>query len=379
MTLVEIKAKSILRKMRRRPLQPARSGWAASCVDSWFVSGSGMNLYRGCAHDCAYCDGRAEKYRVDGEFGSEIQVKINAVEVLRRELRRDRPGQQELWPLTSPRRGGFVLLGGGVGDSYQPVEARYRIARQTLELLAELQIPVHVLTKSALVLRDADVLERIARTAGALVSFSLSSADDELSAVFEPGAAPPSERLRALAALKDRGIAGGVFLMPVIPFVTDSARHIEATVAAAVAAGARYVLFGGMTLKQGRQKDHFLAVLGKFRPDLLPRYAGLYPPPPEGRPDWGNAPAEYYRRVTRIFAAAARNNRVPPRIPRTLWKDVLGGNDLVRVLLDQIRELQAMAEISLPARPVRELTREIQAEGTCGLYERLMSAYLPVT
>ena len=63
----------------------------------------------------------------------------------------------------------------------------------------------------------------------------------------------------------------------------------------------------------------------------------------------------------------------------TLWKDVLGGNDLVRVLLNQIRELQAMAEISLSARPVRELTREIQAEGTCGLYERLMSAYLPVT
>ena len=365
MTLCEIKAKSILRKMRH--------------VDSWFVSGSGLNLYRGCAHDCAYCDGRAEKYRVEGEFGSEIQVKVNAVEVLRRELGQDRPGQREFWPLTSPGRGGFILLGGGVGDSYQPVEARYGIARQTLELFAELKIPVHVLTKSALVLRDADVLERIARSAGALVSFSLSSADDNLSEVLEPGATPPSERLRALAMLKDCGIAGGVFLMPVIPFVADSERHIEATVAAAVSAGARYVLFGGMTLKQGRQKDHFLAALKKFRPDLLPRYTDLYPPPPEGRPDWGNAPPDYYRRVIRIFAAAARNNRVPPRIPLTLFKDVVDGNDLVTVLLNQIRDLQAMAEKNLPARPVRELTREIQAEGTCGLYERLMSAYLPGT
>ena len=353
MTLVEIKAKSILRKM--------------SGIDSWFVSSSGMNLYRGCAHDCAYCDGRAEKYRVEGEFGSEIQVKVNAVEVLRRELGRDRPGQGEFWPLTSPRRGGFVLLGGGVGDSYQPVEARYRIARQTLELFAELKVPVHVLTKSALVLRDADVLERIARTAGALVSFSLSSADDELSAVFEPGAPPPSERLRALATLKERGIPGGVFLMPVIPFVTDSQRHIEETVAAAVSAGARYVLFGGMTLKQGRQKEHFLATIGKFQPDLLPRYAGLYPPPPAGRPDWGNAPPDYYRRVIRIFAAAARNNRVPPRIPLTLLKDVLVGNDLDTVLRDQVRDLRAMAEENLPARTDFDL------------YERLMSAYMPVT
>jgi DNA repair photolyase len=364
MTLVEIKAKSILRKVRH--------------VDSWFVSGSGMNLYRGCAHDCAYCDGRAETYRVEGEFGSEIQVKINAVEVLRRELGRDRPGQRELWPLTFPWRGGFILLGGGVGDSYQPAEARYGIARRTLELFAELEIPVHVLTKSTLVLRDADLLERIARTAGALVSFSLSSADDTLSRIFEPGAAPPSERLSALAALKDRGIAGGVFLMPVIPCVTDSAGQIEATVAAAVTAGARYVLFGGMTLKQGRQSEHFLAALGRLRADLLPRYAGLYPPPSEGRPDWGNAPPAYYRGVTRIFAAAARNIRVPPRIPRTLFKDVLGGDDLVRVLLDQIRDLQAMAGVSPPAEPDSELRREIQAEGTCGLYERLMSEYLPV-
>jgi hypothetical protein len=155
--------------------------------------------------------------------------------------------------------------------------------------------------------------------------------------------------------------------MPVIPFVSDSERHIEATVAAAVSAGARYVLFGGMTLKQGRQKEHFLSALKKFRPELLPRFAGLYPPPPAGRPDWGNAPPDYYRRITRIFAAAARNNSVPPRIPLTLFKDVVVGNDLVAVLRDQIRDLQAMAEVRLPAQPVSSL------------YERLMSAYLPVT
>src|SRR5512137_89209 len=89
----ESKAKSILRKHKK--------------IDSWFVSRYGMNLYRGCTHNCVYCDGRAEGYYVDGEFGTDVSVKVNAVDVLRRELdpRRKR----------TPLQPGYILLGGGVG------------------------------------------------------------------------------------------------------------------------------------------------------------------------------------------------------------------------------------------------------------------------
>jgi DNA repair photolyase len=384
MTAREIEAKSVLRRFRR--------------IDSWFVAKSGLNLYRGCAHDCAYCDGRAEKYRVEGLAAaatgtasfSEVAIKVNAVEVLRRELVPKRR-------TTAPRWSGFVVLGGGVGDSYQPAEESCGIARRTLVLFEELGVPVHILTKSTLVLRDADILERIAgdgrtgaRRTGALVSFSISSADDATSSIFEPGAPPPSQRLRALAALAKRGIPGGVFLMPVIPGVTDSREAMDAALAAAVDAGARYVLFGGMTLKDGRQKDHFLSVLSGVRPDLVPSYRRLYPGDP-----WGGASGDYYARITRIFGDLARGRRIPPRIPRELFEGIVSGADLAVTLLDQThamlelegkrsrlgyaafqlsREKGAAASSGIDPQAAA-MVEEIRRTGTARLYEQLLSRF----
>ena len=322
-TVKEIAAKSILR--------------TSGTVDPWFISRAGMNLYRGCAHACAYCDGRAEKYRVEGDFGSDIQAKINAVEILRKELGPDRSAQPELWPGEQNRSGGFLLLGGGVGDSYQPAEERRGLARGVLQLFAERRRPVHVLTKSSLVLRDADLLERIAMDAGALVSFSLSTSDDATAALLEPGAPPPSDRLRALESFARRGIPGGVFLMPVIPFLTDSARAIDRTVAAACSAGARYVLFGGLTMKGGRQRDHFLAAIEAARPGLRERIDSLYPGPEPGRPDWGSAVPGYYAEVSRRFAAAARKHGIPPRIPRELFEKTVSPAELAGILHEHAR------------------------------------------
>ena len=371
MTARKIQAKSVLRRFRR--------------IDSWFVAKSGLNLYQGCAHDCAYCDGRAEKYQVEGEFGSEVAVKANAVEVLRRELVPKRK-------TTAPRWSGFVVLGGGVGDSYQPAEVSCGIARRTLELFEELGVPVHVLTKSTLVLRDADILERMAgdgRTR-AIVSFSISSADDATSSVFEPGAPPPSQRLKALAALAKRGIPGGVFLMPVIPHVSDSREAVDAALAAARDAGARYVVFGGMTLKEGRQKDHFLSVLSGARPQLAPRYLELYPGDP-----WGGAGGDYYARITRMFGELACERRIPPRIPRELFEGIVSGTDLAVTLLDQTHAMlelegkrsrlgyaafQLSRAKGAPAGSgidpqAAAMVEEIRRTGTARLYEELLSRF----
>jgi DNA repair photolyase len=106
----EIKAKSILLKHKK--------------IDSWFVSRYGMNLYRGCAHNCMYCDGRSERYQVDGVFGENVVVKTNAVEVLRRELK---PIGRRVKLKPS-----YIMVGGGVGDSYQPAEETYQLTRRTL-------------------------------------------------------------------------------------------------------------------------------------------------------------------------------------------------------------------------------------------------------
>ena len=102
MTIREIKAKSILRKYKK--------------IDSWFISAYGMNLYRGGIHNCIYCDGRSEGYYVDGEFGEDVTVKVNAIEILRRELNPKRK--------RTPFKRSYMMPGGGVGDSYQPLEKK---------------------------------------------------------------------------------------------------------------------------------------------------------------------------------------------------------------------------------------------------------------
>jgi len=314
-TISEIEAKSILRKHRR--------------VDSWFVSCYGMNLYRGCSHSCAYCDGRSETYNTRGEFGQDIEVKVNAVEVLRSELD---PKRRRV-----PLKHSYIMLGGGVGDSYQPIEKKYRLTRRVLELLLECGFPVHILTKSTLVTRDIDIIKEINKRSRAIVSMSFSTADDAIAAVFEPGVPSPTERLQTLAYFKREGIACSMFLLPVIPFITDTSESIENTVEKASEVGVDFVIFGGMTLKESRQKDHFMNALKNYQPELISKYEGIY----RGN-RWGQATAGYYDTLNRIFCRAARKYRVPMRMPRTLFADILSENDLVAVLLEHIDYLLMM-------------------------------------
>ena len=307
--LKEIEAKSILRKHKK--------------IESWFLTRYGMNLYRGCRHNCIYCDGRAEKYQVDGEFGKDVAVKINAIKLLQRELDPKRK--------RTPFKRGYVGVGGGVGDSYQPVEKKYELTRKTLQLLYEKNFPVHILTKSTLVERDIDIIKKINEKTRAIVSFSFSSADDDISAIFEPGVPPPSERLETIKTLKKEGISCGMYLMPVIPFITDIEEKIEETVRKACDAGIDFIIFSGMTLKDGRQKDYFFDELRKSYPSLLVEYHNIYKSDP-----WGNAIDGYYESIHMTFNHITRKYKIPKRIPPNLYKDMLSGNDLVIVILEHM-------------------------------------------
>ncbi|MCD4670001.1 MAG: radical SAM protein, partial [Actinomycetia bacterium] len=253
--ITEISAKSILRKHKK--------------IESWFMTHYGMNLYRGCIHNCVYCDGRYEKYYVEGEFGKDVVVKINAIELLAKELD---PARKR-----KPMPKSFMMLGGGVCDAYQPVEEKYCLARQTLELIEKHNYPVHILTKSILVERDMDILKRINSQNKALVSFSFSSVDSDICSIFEPGVPGPDEKLEMIGKLKKAGISCGMFLMPVIPFITDSPEMIERSLKKAKEAGIDFVIFGTMTLKEGRQKDYFIRVLKEHFPELTAKYESIYP------------------------------------------------------------------------------------------------------
>jgi DNA repair photolyase len=309
MTIREIKAKSILRKYKK--------------IDSWFISRYGMNLYRGCTHNCIYCDGRAEDYYVDGEFGEDVAVKVNVIEILRRELDPKRK--------RTPFKRSFVMIGGGVGDSYQPIEEKYQLSRKVLELMDEYNFPVHVLTKSTLIKRDIDILKKINKKDRVIVSFSFSSVNDEISAIFEPGVPPPSERLKTLAFFKNEGIACGMFLLPVIPFITDTLELMEKTIRKASEAGLDFIIFGGMTLKEGKQKDYFFKTLRNKYPKLIGEYENIY-----RKNKWGEAAGEYYNSINLTFNSIVKKYKIPPRIPLSLYKDILGENDLVVVILEHI-------------------------------------------
>ncbi len=160
-----------------------------------------LNPYTGCAHACSYCYARFMK-RFSGHsepWGDFVDVKINAVELLERELPRKKPGT--VWV-------------SGVCDAYQPVEARYRLTRECLELLVGRQWPVRVQTRSPLVTRDIDIL---ARGDDVQVGFSITTADDETRALFEPRAPSIAARLEALEAVHGAGIRTFAMIAPMLP------------------------------------------------------------------------------------------------------------------------------------------------------------------
>ena len=293
-------------------------------TDDWFISKYGMNLYRGCEHACEYCDGRAEKYRVSGTFGEDVYVKTNAVELLKKEL----PKIKEK---------AIIFVGGGVGDSYQPAELKFNLTRGTLELLKKFNFPIHILTKSSLVKRDFELIKEINEKNGAIVSFSLSTVDEEISGVFEPRASSPEKRLSALRKFSDAGVSTGIMFMPQIPFISDNEKSIKDVVSASKNAGADFILYAGMTLKEGRQKEHFMKIIKDKFPNLIENYEMLYKNSGQrGAPDIG-----YYNEIKEIDLnklnyQVCKKYKMPVRIPYELFKDKIELKYEIAVILAHI-------------------------------------------
>lgn len=299
----EVDAKSLLRE--------------SVLVDPWFLGSFGVNLYRGCEHGCIYCDGRAERYYIEGDFARDIAVKRNALVLAERELKKR-------------REPGFLFLGGGVSDSYQPAEATFQLARGLLKLVVASKLCVHVLTKSALVERDFDLLVDIARERRTILSFSLHSVDDTVRSRLEPNAASVSERLRLLAKARSMGMNGGIMAMPVLPGISDSAQQIDDLVQRAADAGAEFICFGGLTLRPGRQKDIYYDALRSHWPSLVPGYDRAY-----GRNLASGAPdRRYTEKLTARFAQALSKVRLPARIPRSLFRGMVPQYTEASVLLE---------------------------------------------
>jgi DNA repair photolyase len=243
--VIEIKSKTILNHVK----QP----------DHWFGLKYNMNLYRGCQHQCIYCDSRSECYQL-GDL-AQIRVKTNSLELLEDAL---------------PRKRVLGTIGfGSMNDPYMPVEKEYRLVRGALEIISNHGFPVHILTKSDLVLRDKDLLQAIGEVYAA-VSFTITTADDALAGKVEPGAPRPSKRFQAMRDLADAGVLTGVTLMPVLPFLEDDPENIIQIVREAKRNGASYIIPAfGMTLRPG-SRDYFYQRLDELFPGTKEKYVQAY-------------------------------------------------------------------------------------------------------
>jgi DNA repair photolyase len=214
-----------------------------------------LNPYRGCEHGCVYCYARPTHeylgFSAGLDFETRIMVKEDAPELLRREL-------------ASPAWEPQTIAISGVTDAYQPIERRLAITRRCLAVLAEFGNPVAVITKNALVRRDADLLGDLARQGAAAVSLSITSLDPELQRRMEPRTSPPAKRLEAIAALAAAGIPVSVMVAPVVPGLTD--HEIPAILAAAAKAGARSAGFVPLRLP-GAVAGLFEGWLAEHYPD----------------------------------------------------------------------------------------------------------------
>ncbi len=224
--------------------------------DEWFGLYYNFNLYRGCGHHCIYCDSRSECYQIE-DFDGEILVKANAVELLRKEL--------------GSKRVVGTIGTGSMNDPYMPLEVVKQLTRRALEVIAESGFPIHIITKSDLVLRDLDLLKQVAQTYAA-VSFTVTTADDDLAKVLEPGAPVSSRRFSAMRKLSENGILTGLTLMPVLPFIEDTEANIRRIIELAHEHGAGYIIPAFSVTLRDRQRAYFYSKLDKHFPGLRIRY-----------------------------------------------------------------------------------------------------------
>lgn len=218
-----------------------------------------MNLYRGCQHQCIYCDSRSECYQIE-DF-ADVLVKVNAIDLLRKELK-------------SKRVRGTIGTG-SMSDPYIPIEAQYKLTGKALEVIAEHRFPIHMITKSDGVIRDLHLLQEISKVYTA-VSFTITTTDDDLARKVEPGAPPPSARLKAMQALSATGVYTGVTMMPILPYIEDTEDNIAAIVRLAHEHGASYIIpWFGMTMRD-RQRAYYYDKLDKLFPGLRAQYERRY-------------------------------------------------------------------------------------------------------
>lgn len=230
--------------------------------DDWFGIKYNMNIYRGCTHDCIYCDSRSICYQ-NYDFDT-IKVKENALQLLSNELRR------------KVKKG--IISTGAMSDPYNPLEEQLKLTRSALEIMNEYNFGVSIDTKAALVTRDMDILRDIKDHSPVIVKFSITTADDELCKVIEPHVSASSERFNAIRKLSEVGIYCGILVNPILPFINDTEENIIVILKKAKESGAKFIypeMGMAMSLRDGN-REYYYKQLDVLFPGLKKEYIKRY-------------------------------------------------------------------------------------------------------
>ena len=259
-----IHVKTILNKTKQR--------------DKWFLDDYTVNPYSGCSFNCLYCYIRGSKYGTNME--EKLSVEENAAELLDKQLiLRAKKGQY-----------GVIVLSSAT-DPYLQIEKEQLLTRRLLEDILKHRFPVHVITKSDLVIRDLDLLKEIEAAAilppylqdklkrKLFITFSFSTIDDSIAKIFEPGATLPTKRLETLGIVLLEGFHSGVSLMPLLPFISDTGEHLEKMFQTFSKAGVKYIFPASITLFGNENADSKTLVfraVEKHHPHLLEKYKKFF-------------------------------------------------------------------------------------------------------
>lgn len=245
MRIREVKAKQILSTYKEQ--------------DTYFGFKYTMNLYRGCEHNCIYCDSRSQCYGIE-DF-NDIIIKTNAIELLRTEL-------------ASKRIVGTVGTG-AMCDCYTKAEEYLKMTRQALKTIEQFRFPLHIITKSDMVIRDMDIIKDISNIYSA-VTFTITTAYDDISLKVEPDAPVSSKRLAAMKILSNNSIYTGISMMPILPFIEDSEKNIRDIIRLGAENGAKYIIPAFGVTTRDRQKAYFYKKLEESFPGVKEKYISNY-------------------------------------------------------------------------------------------------------
>ncbi|MCP4672544.1 MAG: radical SAM protein [Desulfobacula sp.] len=288
-------------------------------ADAFICARYGFSPYHACEHGCIYCDGRAEKYYVKGEFDKDIVIRQNLPELL----------QQELPKL---RERGFISIGSGVSDAYQPVEAKEFLMKKTLKILTKFHFPVSLMTKSSLPLRDIELSGLINEQSKFMLIVSLTTLDDSIRKIFEPTASSIQSRLNMIREFKKIGCTIGILAMPLLPYITETNNNCQQLYSTLKDLGVDFIMPGGLTLRPGKQKDIFMALLKKRYPNLIPKYEQIYYENKQS----GSPSYLHMKKMANLYHALPEQYAISTQVPHYVFKNETMLYDEINILMSHM-------------------------------------------